>query len=212
MSQWSEPSELSDTTRSSPAVSLWEFGSIAEGVLVADLIAKGAPVDAITTGTVQPGKYLVLVAGDTASVVVANDIVAGAGATTLLDHMFLADIAPAVASALVSDDITVRVDAEAVGVVETIAVAAAIDAADAAVKDADVALACLRLADGLGGKAFFVVDGSLGEVASSVAAATDRAGDRIVGSVVIPQLTDEIRSDLVVSSRFADTIISRLAR
>lgn len=200
---------MSDTRRSSPAVSLWEFGSVAEGVLVADLIAKGAPIDAITSGTVQPGHYLVLVAGDTASVVVANEIVADVGATTLLDHMFLADIAPSVASALVSGDLTIKVEAEAVGVVETTSVAAGIEAADAAVKDAAVTLSGLAMADGLGGKAFFVVEGTVGEVSSSVEAGSHRAGDRLIRSVIIPQLTEEIRSDLLVSSRFNETVVAR---
>jgi bacterial microcompartment shell protein len=203
---------LSDTTRTSPAVSLWEFSSIADGVVVADLIAKGAPVASITTGTAQPGKYIVLVAGDTASVNVANEIVDGSDVATIIDYMFLANIAPAVAEALVSDASTVKVAAEAAGVVETVSVAAALEAADAAVKAADVSLCCLRMADGLGGKAFFVVDGTIGEVVSSVDAATDRAGDRLVRSVVIPQLTDEIRSDLLVSSRFKNTIVARPAR
>jgi bacterial microcompartment shell protein len=202
---------LSDTARTSPAVSLWEFSSIAEGVLLADLIAKGAPVTAITTGTAHPGKYIVLVAGDTASVVVANEIVDEANAATLVDRMFLADIAPAVAKALVAETNTVQIDAEAAGVVETTTVAAAIESADAAVKDADVTLSCLRMADGLGGKAFFVVDGTIGEVTSSVNAASTRAGDRLVRSIVIPLLTQEIRADLLVSFRFKDTIISRPA-
>jgi microcompartment protein CcmL/EutN len=202
---------LSDITRTSPAVSLWEFSSIAEGVQMADLIAKGAPVTAITTGTAHPGKYLVLVAGDTASVTVANEIIERADAATLVDHMFLADIAPAVAKALTADTHTVEIAAEAAGVIETASVAAAIESADAAVKEADVTLGCLRLADGLGGKAFFVVDGTIGEVTSSVEAASTRAGDRLVSSVVIPLLTPEVRADLLVSFRFKDTIISRPA-
>lgn len=203
---------MSDTTRTSPAISMWEFASIAEGVLVADLIAKGAPVTSITTGTAQPGKYIVLVAGDTASVTVANEIVDAAGAATVIDHMFIADVAPEVADALVSDSASIGVVAEAAGIVETVSVAAAIEAADASVKDAQVTLSRLAMADGLGGKAFFVVDGSVGEVESSVSAAADRAGERLIRSVVIPQLTDEIRADLLISSRFKDTIVSRPKR
>jgi microcompartment protein CcmL/EutN len=202
---------LSDSSRTSPAVSLWEFTSIADGVFVADLIAKGAPVTAITTGTSHPGRYIVLVAGDTASVMVANDIVDDAHVGTVVDHMFIADIAPAVADAMVADTAAVTINAEACGVVETASVASTIEAADAAVKDADVSLSCIRMADGLGGKAFFVVDGSIGEVTSSVDAATERAGGRLIRSVVIPQLTDEIRADLLVSSRFKDTIRSKPA-
>jgi microcompartment protein CcmL/EutN len=187
---------------------LWEFSSIAEGVRIADQIAKGAPVAAITSGTTHPGKYLVLVAGDTASVVVANDIVADDAPATLLDHVFLADIAPSVAAALAAGQSAANLAGDAAGIVETDSVAAAIEAADAAVKDADVALGIIRMADGLGGKGFFIVDGSVGEVTSSVAAAQERAGSHMIGSVVIPQLTDEMRVDLAVSLRFGDTVVS----
>jgi microcompartment protein CcmL/EutN len=209
-SRWSERCALSDTARSSPAIGLWEFGSIAQGVSVADAIAKGAPVAMITTGTTQPGKYIVLVAGDVASVSVAADIVRDAAPDTLIDHVFLADVAPAVSKALVTSDAGASASAEAVGIVETVSVASAIEAADAAVKEADVSLGTIRLADGLGGKAFFIVDGSIGDVESSVSAAQDRVADRIVATTVIPQLTDEIRSDLASSSFFGDTLFDRI--
>ncbi len=199
---------MSDPARTAPSISLWEFSSIAEGVRIADQIAKGAPVAVLTSGTTHPGKYLVLVAGDTASVVVANDIVADDGPETLLDHVFLADIAPSVAEALASGRGAAHLAGEAAGIVETDSVAAAIEAADAAVKDADVALGIIRMADGLGGKGFFIVDGSVGEVTSSVAAARERAGAHLIGTVVIPQLTDEVRADLAVSLRFGDTVVS----
>ena len=200
---------MSDTRRSSPAIGLWEFDSIAQGVSVGDAIAKGAPVATITTGTAHPGKYIVLVAGDVASVSVAVDIVRDAAPDALVDSVFLADIAPAVAEAIVSAEAGTSASAEAVGVVETVSVAAAIEAADAALKDADVSLGTLRLADGLGGKAFFIVDGSIGDVESSVASAVERVADRIVATTVIHQLTDEIRADLASSSFFGDTVFGR---
>lgn len=185
---------------------LWEFDSIAEGITVADAIAKNAPITMITTGTTQPGRYLVLVSGDSASVLVAAEVVSDAAPTTLIDHVFLPDIDPAVANAVVAGSLGTPSTAEAVGIVETSSVAAAIEGADAALKNADVTLAALRLADGLGGKAFFIVDGTTGEVLSSVAAAVDQCGTRVVGSTVIPQLTDEIRADLASSTLFRVTL------
>jgi microcompartment protein CcmL/EutN len=201
-------SDAHQTHRASPAVGLWEFSSIAEGVLVADTIAKGAPVSSLSTGTAHPGKYLVLASGDTASVAVAVDIVSDARPQSLIDSMFIPDIDEAVAHAVVAVGRNTDTSSEAVGIVETESVAAAIEAADAAVKDADVALAALRLADGLGGKAFFIVEGSVGDVTASVEAAIDRCGDRPVSTAIIPQLTPEIRSDLAAASRFNETIVA----
>ncbi|MCZ7533529.1 MAG: BMC domain-containing protein [Acidimicrobiia bacterium] len=186
---------------------LWEFDSIAEGISIADAIAKNAPIAMITTGTTHPGKYLVLVSGDTGSVLVALDVVSDAEPATLIDHVFLPDIDPVVADAVVTGSFVSPSTGDAVGIVETSSVAAAIEGADAAVKDSGVNLAVLRLADGLGGKAFFILDGSIEDVFSSVAAATHQCGARLVGSTVIPQLTDEIRADLASSSIFRSTLM-----
>lgn len=176
------------------------------GIECADAIVKGAPVDSISTGTTHPGKYVVLVTGDTASVEVAGDIVDERSRPSLLDSVFLPDVAQAVADALLGPEASVILDAEAVGVVETSTIAAGINAADAAVKHARVSLSGLRLADGLGGKAYFIVDGTVGEVDAAIEAANDRSGEAVTDSVVIPQLTPELRTDLEAATRFMDRV------
>jgi microcompartment protein CcmL/EutN len=197
---------LSDAKRS-PAIALWEFASIVDGVQCADAIAKGAPIDALLTGTTHPGKYVVLVAGDTASVVVATEIVAGTGVDPI-DTRFLADVAPQVADAVTSDDERSANSGVSIGVVETSTVSSGVDAADAAVKAATVTLSALRMADGIGGKAYVVVDGDLGDVEAAVEAACERAGAQLVGSVVISQLAEELREDLAASARFLKRVRS----
>jgi microcompartment protein CcmL/EutN len=189
----------------SPAIALWEFASIVEGVHAADAIAKGSPIDLLYTGTTHPGKYVVLVAGDTASVEVATDIV-GAIDADLIGHVFLPDIAKSVVDAMITSDAAAHTQHEAVGMVETDTISAGVDAADAAVKTADVSLAALRMADGIDGKAYFVVEGAVGEVDAAVDAGVERAGSHVVASVVIPSLTDELRVDLAASARFLDRV------
>ncbi len=193
--------------RRSPAIAIWEFGSIAEGVNGADAIAKGAPVELLYTGTTHPGKYVVLVAGDTASVDVAISIVGGVDAA-IIDSVFLPDVHPEVADAMVSSEMTAATAAEAVGVVETESISSGVDAADAAVKAADVSLSAIRMADGIDGKSYFVVDGVLGEVEAAIEAGVERAGAHLVASVVIPQLTEELREDLAASALFLDRMRS----
>jgi len=198
---------LSDTSRP-PAIGLWEFSSIPAGIECADAIVKGAPIDTIRTGTTHPGKYVVLAAGDTASVEVAADIVAERPRPFLVDSLFLPDVALPVALSLLTPEHPMRTEAEAVGVVETATIAAGINAADAAVKHAEVTLAGLRLADGLGGKAYFIIDGTLGEVQAAFEAIEDRCVGLITDSVVIPQLTAQLRADLDAGTRFADRLAS----
>lgn len=189
------------SSRISPAVAIWEFASIAHGVNAADAIAKGSPINVLYTGTTHPGKYVVLVAGDVASVDVAATIVEGLD-VPVLAHVLLPDVAPTVVDAMVSSDTGAGVESDAVGIVETDSISSGVDAADAAVKAADVALRSLVMADGLNGKAFFVIDGVVGDVDAAVEAAVERAGSGHIASVVIPQLTDQLRDDLAASSTF----------
>lgn len=196
---------LSESQRS-PAVAVWEFDSIVVGIDCADQIGKGSPVASLMTGTTHPGKYVVLVGGDTASVQVARDIVAAMDVVPI-DTRFLPDVARAVADALTGGELpTVEASGEALGVVETATVSAGIDAADAAVKAASVTLAGIRIADGIGGKAYLVVEGVVGEVEAAVEAAVERAHPHLIASVVIPQLADDLRRDLATSARFRDRI------
>ena len=76
----------------SPALALLEFGSVAAGIVAGDAMAKRAPIDAIVVGTVQPGHYLVMVSGDTASVEEAIAAGTGASGHALLDMVFLPDV------------------------------------------------------------------------------------------------------------------------
>jgi len=189
----------------SPAIALWEFSSIVRGINAADAIAKGAPIDVLYTGTTHPGKYVVLAAGDTASVEVATTIVSGLD-VDLIDSVFLPDVHPSVADAIVNNEIAASTTAEAVGLVEAAAVSSSINAADAGVKSANVSLAALRMADGIDGKAYVVIEGVLGEVEAGVEACVERAGEQLVASVVIAQLTDELRADLSASAEFIERV------
>ena len=56
-----------------PALALLEFESIAAGITAGDAMVKRAPLDLIKAGTVQPGKYLVLIGGQVADVEEAID-------------------------------------------------------------------------------------------------------------------------------------------
>ena len=184
------------------AVALFEFESISAGMVAGDAMVKTAPLGAIYAGTVHPGKYLVLVTGDTASVDEAVRV--GSGAESLSDMVFLPDVHRAVADAVTGNISLATVGDEALGVVETTTVAAAIDAADAGAKAAEVDLAAIRLADGLGGKAYVLFSGVVAEVEAALAAAVQRAEGHgaLVRSDLIAQLHGEMAENLHADLRF----------
>jgi microcompartment protein CcmL/EutN len=190
-----------------PALALLEFGSIAIGMLAGDAMVKRSPVAVARAGTVHPGRYLVLVAGDVACVEEAYDAGLAAGRAALLDEVYLPSVHPDVVHALLGR--RGRASGEALGVVETSTAAATIGAADRGLKGAGVSLVEIRLADNLGGKGYCVLSGPLAEVEAAVelAAGSVDPAERLVASVVIPQLHDEMLANLAASPEF----LARLA-
>jgi bacterial microcompartment shell protein len=181
-----------------PAIAVVEVDSIALGILAGDAMVKASPLGSIYAGTVHPGRYVILVSGDTASVEVAVDTGSAVAAAALADTVFLPDVHPKVVDAIVSDLELADCEGDALGVVETMTIAAVIDAADAGVKAALVELPAVRLADGLGGKGYALFSGDVAEVEAAVEAAMARGArtGSAMYQVVIPQLHHEMQENL----------------
>ncbi len=118
--------------------------------------------------------------------------------------VFLPDVHPDVVASIAGarrED-----DGEALGVIETLTVAATIDAADAGVKGARVTIRELRLADDLGGKGYVVFGGEVAEVEAAVDYGVERvaASGQEVAHVVISQLHGEMRGELTTDPRFGE--------
>ncbi|NWG16955.1 MAG: BMC domain-containing protein [Chloroflexi bacterium] len=184
-----------------PALALLEFSSIAAGVLAADAMVKKAPLDIVRAGTVQPGRFLVLVGGPVAEVDEALKAGLEAAPDVLNDHIFLPGVHPDVVRALAGER-SIKTD-DALGIVETATVPAAIHAADKGVKGAQVNLMEIRLADGLGGKGIVFFTGLVSDVEAALEI-TDQAleAKQKVRRVVISRLHADLADVLQVSSRF----------
>ncbi len=152
-----------------PALALLELASIARGHRVADAMVKRAPVALLRCEPVSPGKFLVLVDGDVASVDEAFRAGLEIAGEATLDKLFLPQAHAQLAGAL-RGEARAGDGVDALGVVETTTVASTILAADAAAKAAVVRVIEMQLARGLGGKAYFVVTGALAEVEAAVEA------------------------------------------
>ncbi len=150
-----------------PALGLIESSSIARGFVVTDQMVKKAPVELVLARTVSPGKYLILVTGEVADVGEAMQIGIATADEALVDRLELAQVHDQVLAALSGK---YAQPSDAIGVLETFSVASALLSADAACKAAEVSIVTLRLADGIGGKAFYVLDGSQADVDAALLA------------------------------------------
>ncbi|MDH3298018.1 MAG: BMC domain-containing protein [Gemmatimonadota bacterium] len=185
-----------------PALALVDFSSIASGIEAADAMVKRAPIDTIRAGTVQPGRYLVLIGGAVADVEESLSAGREVGGTSVLDHVFLPNVHPGVVEAITGSRVPDRTDA--IGVVETRTAAAAIQAADAGLKSAGVRLVEIRLADGLGGKGIVFYSGTVADVEIAVetgVGALDRP-DLLIQRVIIPQLHAEMWDNVSAATPF----------
>lgn len=187
-----------------PALALLEFASIALGIQAGDAMVKASPVRQILSGTVHPGRYLVLVTGDVASVEEAVKAGQAINPQALTDSLFLPQVHMDVVAALTGT--RPHPSGEAVGVIETSTVAAAVQAADAGVKGAEVRLWQLRLADGLGGKGVVLFTGQVADVEAAVQIGSGRVPHQLLHTVIIPQLHVEMQTNLAGSGRFGEAL------
>ncbi len=187
-----------------PALGVLEVGTIARGIVVADAALKRAPAVLLSSRAVSGGKHLIMLEGGVAEVeeaMIAGKLAAG---TTLLDSIELAmaddQVWGMLGAPVIAPDWTLDPDAEAVAIIETRTVCAAIAAADAACKVADVIVRDVRFAVDLAGKAFFTLTGSLDSIEAAAIAATAAtqlgAADRLVELQVIAQPSPDLRGRL----------------
>lgn len=185
-----------------PALTLLELPSIAAGIRAGDAMAKRATLRTLHCGTVHPGGYLILAAGEVAEVEEAILAADEAGPGDIAARVFL----PAVHEEVVRGLCGGRRPSlgSAMGVVETRTVPAVLDFTDAALKGAQVALLRLALADGLGGKGYALLTGEVFDVEAAFELGLDRLGGEgeLVSRVVIPQLDGEMLGNLERSGAF----------
>lgn len=181
--------ELREGVQVRPAIGLLELCSVARGVEVADAVLKEARVELLFATPVQPGKHLSLFTGGVQDVRASLRRGAELAGQDLVDELFLPQVHEQIVPVLRRRGGRINGELDAIGVVETTTVAAAILAADLALKTSSVDLIDLRVANGLGGKSFFTLVGEVSDVRAAVGAGARQASERghLAREVVIPR-------------------------
>jgi microcompartment protein CcmL/EutN len=157
--------------KAGPALGLLELTSVARGMVVADAVVKKAAVNLLRSAPVSPGKFVVILTGGEEEVAESMKIGTELASATLIDRLYLPHIDEQIAP--VMRGAVQQLAVSAVGIVETYSVASAILAADKSVKRAEVQLIQMRLARGLGGKAFFTMTGELAQLEAAIEGARE---------------------------------------
>ncbi|GMV43560.1 MAG: hypothetical protein AMXMBFR64_52760 [Myxococcales bacterium] len=170
-----------------PALGLIEVGSIARGMIVVDAMVKKAPVRVVEAHPTSPGKWVVVVSGGVAEVEEAMAEGLAVAGDARIDHLFLPQVHDQVPTAMAGGRLVGTPDQGAIGIVETHTVASAVLGADAACKAALVHIVQMRLGQGLGGKAFFVLTGELYDVEAAAEAAEGVIGRMLLAREIVPR-------------------------
>ena len=174
-----------------------ELSSVAKGLECADAMLKTSDVRLLLSRSICAGKYIILITGEVGAVNAAVEAGVGKAAHSLVDSFVIANIHPEVFPAIAGTSVVS--DLEALGIIEAFSVSALIEAADAAVKAADVKLIEIRLAMALGGKAFVTLTGSVAAVETAVSAGAALVGKKglLVEKVVIAQPRKELLREMI---------------
>ena len=174
------------------AVAVVETASIARGFVMLDALVKKAPVVVKRAGPVSPGKFVALYGGDVEVTRESHMAALEVAGSDVVDELFLPGAHPALLPAI--DRALVIAPGDAAGIVEMTTIAAAVLAADTALKAVDVAVVKMHLAVGVGGKGWFTLAGALADVSAALDAVKATArDDRIVGIELIAQPHREVR-------------------
>lgn len=191
--------------KAEPALVLFEFSSIAWGMVAADAMVKRSAVELIHAGTVQPGRYLVLLGGEVAEVEEAMKAGKSVGGPAVEDVIWLPGVHPDVMVALHPANQAPRTttNQDALGIVETRTAPAAIHAGDIAVKGAQIQLLSIRVSDGLGGKGLVLLTGLVSDVEAALELVRNRLDSlTLLHSEVISQLHPDFVQNIVGQTRF----------
>ena len=83
------------------AIGMVELNSIARGIETCDYMVKAAQVDLIRSSTVCPGKYMILIAGDTGDVKASMAEGIKRGGECVVDTLTLPNVHPQVIQAII---------------------------------------------------------------------------------------------------------------
>ena len=178
------------------ALGMIEVQSIPLGVNAGDAMLKAATVQLVTAQPVCAGKYIVIVTGEVSAV--SESVVAGKAEAgqRLIDSMVISHVHEQVPRAINACNEIGEV--AAIGVMEAYSLCAAVVAADAAVKAADIHLMDVRLGRGLGGKSFITMTGDVAAVRAAIHAAEG-----------MPEVKGLLSESVVIPHPHPDIVIKR---
>ena len=175
-------------------IGILEFNSIAAGIIAMDSMVKSAPIVIVKADVFNPGKFVIIVTGDVASV--EASLVSGKEnrLNWLIDELFIPNLNSQIIPALGS---SMPVKAwDAFGILEAYSITSGIEAADKAAKEADVEIPEIGISTELSGKSYVKIMGTIEAVEAAVAAGSNvlKRKGLLCNRIIIPRPHPDIRA------------------
>ncbi len=183
----------------SKAIGILELSSIAAGFDAEDAMIKAADISVYIARTICSGKFLIIIGGTVSAVEASLEAGKTQAGGFVIEYVNIPNVDPQIFSALSGNCLMPDDYSRAMGIVETFSPTNIIEAADAAVKAADVSLLRMHTAMAVGGKGFFIINGDTAAVSAAVDAAVDAVGlsGMLVNKVVIPAASKELLQEYI---------------
>ncbi|MDA3941304.1 MAG: BMC domain-containing protein [Spirochaetia bacterium] len=167
-------------------IGILELSSMADGLNTLDAVVKESPVTILKAEPVNPGKFLIMITGDVASVEAAMISGLEIAGNSIVDHILLKNLDDQVIPAI--KNCRDPEEWDAIGLLETNSVAAAVEAADMAVKEAEIHIIGIVTGNETGGKALVKISGSIGDLNSAMSSAVImlRNKNQLYKDIIIP--------------------------
>ncbi|MGL5655559.1 MAG: BMC domain-containing protein [Fusobacteriaceae bacterium] len=177
------------------ALGLIEFSKIPQGIYHLDQINKGNFVTTLYSASVCPGKFIALIEGNLSAVSQAIEKVQK-NSESLIDTFVLGNPSEELLKGVMGIKGELMPQ-ESIAVLEGFTVASLIEAADIALKTAQVKLIQLKLARGICGKSYYIIGGNLSEVSHALESSKiflEEKGMYLDSSVISNPSPETIRS------------------
>jgi len=177
------------------SLGIMEFSSIAKGIETGDKMLKAATVEILMLRHICPGKFMIILTGEIGDVTEAVNSVVAKDKEKIVESTVISNAHEDLISSFKK-----RAHfqcTEAIGVFETATVTSSIIALDLALKSASVRLIKVVLGNGIGGKSYFVISGSVSSVEEATKIAENSiSSKRVIYKTIIPSPSKDIINNL----------------
>ncbi|MDP6942617.1 MAG: BMC domain-containing protein [Myxococcota bacterium] len=171
-----------------PALAMLDVGDVPPALLALDALAKEAMVELIGRGTIQPGRFAILFAGEVEAVERSYRKALPLCHASVCDSVLLPHAEQRLVPAIRDGVMRWPAPGDTLGVIQLGFPPTLLRAVDAALKGAHVDLVQLRLGDGLGGRGIALLWGETHDVEAALelaeAAAFDGCADSLSTSII----------------------------